>query len=605
MITRLSHNTPAPGEASRHSTPSESITDAGPHAYPTTSNTSAAMQRSGSGFPTAAPPGTSPVLRSQMEFYMTGVSPVDCTSLAAIPTEDCTICLELLTEDVIRLHACNHMFHTLCIIGWFDDSAPRSGRRRGTCPNCRCELYEPDNPPRTVPRAEPESNGIPNFGIVSILDVEEEQYGGGEYSSDEEEEEDGDDQDGNGYHYDYDSDDDGHGHGHEDLYILDNYEYLDDREGDRADLPLTAGVLARHAALEQESGDTAAGPSAFNLTDAALHRQPGTHQRPSDALAERRMPWMGRSWVAPPSYERPQLRSASMSRRSPGPPEGHDQRRRRPRFRSASTSRSPGPEGHETELPLHSRTSPSHVRSRYGPSPLYGHSTTSDSLNHPTPGQLATRSIPTDRNRTIVTARTPTSRPSDHSITPWSAAEAAAEAEPDPYSNLWTFERGNYSLRQQHQQQTAHASTAAASGQPNSSHWDRDRTHDGPASNALDDDIRLIRERFARVAAIPPYRAPQGPPVRHTRPDPDDTSSQDQAGSMVVGSGGTASASIASASATTGSAGIPSPPGRVISRRAMRQGLRRLSEDFRMRQLRFQRSETDATVDYSAGNRGG
>jgi hypothetical protein len=77
-----------------------------------------------------------PSLRSQPEFYMTAGPLPD--------NAECTICLETLTEDVVKFHACGHMFHTVCLLSWFDQSAPHTGKRRGTCPNCRYELYEPD-----------------------------------------------------------------------------------------------------------------------------------------------------------------------------------------------------------------------------------------------------------------------------------------------------------------------------------------------------------------------------------------------------------------------------------------------------------------------------
>ncbi|KAF1836305.1 hypothetical protein BDW02DRAFT_245577 [Decorospora gaudefroyi] len=85
-----------------------------------------------------------PSLRSQPEFYMTAVTPIDTTAEPLPGNTECTICLERLTTDVVRFRACGHMFHTVCVLSWFDESAPRSGRRRGTCPNCRQELYEPD-----------------------------------------------------------------------------------------------------------------------------------------------------------------------------------------------------------------------------------------------------------------------------------------------------------------------------------------------------------------------------------------------------------------------------------------------------------------------------
>jgi hypothetical protein len=74
---------------------------------------------------------------------MTAVKPVDTTAGPLPDNAECMICLEPLTEDVVKFHACGHMFHTVCVLSWFDQSAPRTGKKRGTCPNCRHELYEP------------------------------------------------------------------------------------------------------------------------------------------------------------------------------------------------------------------------------------------------------------------------------------------------------------------------------------------------------------------------------------------------------------------------------------------------------------------------------
>jgi len=85
-----------------------------------------------------------PILCSQPEFYMTAVVPVDATTEDLSEKGECSICLEPLEQGVIKFLACGHMFHTVCAQSWFDESAPRSGTKRGTCPNCRCDLYEPD-----------------------------------------------------------------------------------------------------------------------------------------------------------------------------------------------------------------------------------------------------------------------------------------------------------------------------------------------------------------------------------------------------------------------------------------------------------------------------
>ncbi|KAH7385926.1 hypothetical protein BKA66DRAFT_569246 [Pyrenochaeta sp. MPI-SDFR-AT-0127] len=90
------------------------------------------------------PSGKMPPLRSQGEFYMTAISRIS-TNVESSPVHtNCTICLHPLAEDVVKLDVCGHTFHCVCILTWFDENAPRQGRKRGTCPNCRQELYAPD-----------------------------------------------------------------------------------------------------------------------------------------------------------------------------------------------------------------------------------------------------------------------------------------------------------------------------------------------------------------------------------------------------------------------------------------------------------------------------
>jgi hypothetical protein len=76
-------------------------------------------------------------LRSQPEFYMIAITPVDTSAEPLADNAQCTICLEPLVEDVVRFHACGYMFHTVCVLSWFEQSAPRRGKKRGPCPNCR------------------------------------------------------------------------------------------------------------------------------------------------------------------------------------------------------------------------------------------------------------------------------------------------------------------------------------------------------------------------------------------------------------------------------------------------------------------------------------
>ena len=48
--------------------------------------------------------------------------------------QDCSICLELLTNTSRRLRGCGHMFHYECIKAWVDEGNKYSKK---TCPNCR------------------------------------------------------------------------------------------------------------------------------------------------------------------------------------------------------------------------------------------------------------------------------------------------------------------------------------------------------------------------------------------------------------------------------------------------------------------------------------
>ncbi|KAK1913729.1 hypothetical protein P3342_006972 [Pyrenophora teres f. teres] len=85
-----------------------------------------------------------PTLRSQSEFYMAGVTTIDTRATRSHEKGKCSVCIEPLEHDVIKILACGHEFHTVCVQSWFDKSAPRTGTKPGTCPNCRRELYEPD-----------------------------------------------------------------------------------------------------------------------------------------------------------------------------------------------------------------------------------------------------------------------------------------------------------------------------------------------------------------------------------------------------------------------------------------------------------------------------
>jgi hypothetical protein len=57
-----------------------------------------------------------PYLRSQPEFYMTAVTLVDTAAEPIPENTECSICPEPLVGDVVKFHACDHMFHTMCIL---------------------------------------------------------------------------------------------------------------------------------------------------------------------------------------------------------------------------------------------------------------------------------------------------------------------------------------------------------------------------------------------------------------------------------------------------------------------------------------------------------
>ena len=79
---------------------------------------------------------TIPGLRSQAEFFMTGVLPDPSQ-----PEVACSTCLEPLTDDMVKMVKRGHMFHFACVLQWFQSRSSR----RGACPNCRTELFEPES----------------------------------------------------------------------------------------------------------------------------------------------------------------------------------------------------------------------------------------------------------------------------------------------------------------------------------------------------------------------------------------------------------------------------------------------------------------------------
>ncbi|KAF1945938.1 hypothetical protein EJ02DRAFT_419025 [Clathrospora elynae] len=84
--------------------------------------------------PNATPAPSMPALRSQAEFFLTGVIPV----AAQLAGSNCTICTEHLAEDVVQMAGCLHYFHTVCILAWLQGNEDMNR----TCPNCRHTLYE-------------------------------------------------------------------------------------------------------------------------------------------------------------------------------------------------------------------------------------------------------------------------------------------------------------------------------------------------------------------------------------------------------------------------------------------------------------------------------
>ncbi|KAJ8107994.1 hypothetical protein OPT61_g8485 [Boeremia exigua] len=103
------------------------------------------------------PHAASPALRSQAEFFMTGVVPV-----SAQPAAVCSACLDPLTEDVVKMVKCGHMFHCKCIVLWFQSR----NAMRGACPNCRTALFRPETSNPT-PRPVPPTHG--RLGPVTVL----------------------------------------------------------------------------------------------------------------------------------------------------------------------------------------------------------------------------------------------------------------------------------------------------------------------------------------------------------------------------------------------------------------------------------------------------
>lgn len=102
---------------------------------------------------------------------MGGVIPIHA------PDGSCSICTESLKDDVVHIVACGHSFHLMCVLAWFQSNAVR----RGSCPDCRKELYEPDPiAVRVVPnvmnsRPPPLPGNVPSSGrwapVPNLVDV--------------------------------------------------------------------------------------------------------------------------------------------------------------------------------------------------------------------------------------------------------------------------------------------------------------------------------------------------------------------------------------------------------------------------------------------------
>jgi hypothetical protein len=106
-------------------------------------------------FAPAHPPTNMSALRSQAEFFMTGVLPI-----AAPPDSECSICMEKLSADVVKMVACKHVYHCVCILAWFNGDEKQNRR----CPNCREELYE------AAPRVRP---AMHSFGALQSAPMDD------------------------------------------------------------------------------------------------------------------------------------------------------------------------------------------------------------------------------------------------------------------------------------------------------------------------------------------------------------------------------------------------------------------------------------------------
>jgi len=54
------------------------------------------------------------------------------TSKAQPSKDDCAVCVDELSEDIIKINACGHLFHRLCVAEWF--------AQKQTCPMCNVQV---------------------------------------------------------------------------------------------------------------------------------------------------------------------------------------------------------------------------------------------------------------------------------------------------------------------------------------------------------------------------------------------------------------------------------------------------------------------------------
>ena len=112
-----------------------------------------------------------PAIRSQEEFFRTGVTPT-----TAAQQDPCPICLDEITRDGVQILACRHSFHRACLQTWLQGTDEDGGRPNRTCPNCRAQLFESDaRAPAAPSRFGGPAIGYPPYGYED--EDEEEDFG--------------------------------------------------------------------------------------------------------------------------------------------------------------------------------------------------------------------------------------------------------------------------------------------------------------------------------------------------------------------------------------------------------------------------------------------